>query len=286
MYGVFIGDKAGSPIEVLEVKALRTEEKHRSYAERIKILNPQTPLFERNATITDDSCLTIATMDALLHDKSFESCYRFWGEKERRLGVDQYGRSRFGSGFISWLDGTKEGNSYGNGAPMRVAPIAFWFDDLATVLDQARLSSIPSHNHPEAIAASQAIASAIFLARTGYSKIAIKDYIETQFGYMFTQTLDDFRRENRFSSKACVTTPQALACFFQAKDFEDGIRKALSIGSDSDTIGAMTGGILEAYYGVPENFIPEVEKDLRSEQKEIVDQFYQTLQEKGKVYMK
>jgi len=52
------------------------------------------------------------------------------------------------------------------------------------------------------------------------------------------------------------SVPQALECFFESANFEDAIRIAISLGGDSDTIGAMVGSIAEAYYGVP-NHIKE-----------------------------
>lgn len=44
----------------------------------------------------------------------------------------------------------------------------------------------------------------------------------------------------------CV--PQALICFLDSENFEDAIRKAVSLGGDSDTLACITGGMAEAYY--------------------------------------
>ena len=64
-------------------------------------------------------------------------------------------------------------------------------------------------------------------------------------------TLDGIRATYRFNETCQRTVPQALMAFFESTDFEDAIRNAISIGGDSDTLAAITGGVAEAYYGVP-----------------------------------
>ena len=103
MLGAIIGDIAGSYLEVLEVNSLK-EKGIRSYEERIKILNNDTPLFNENCSVTDDSILTIAIMDAIINNKAYKESLKEYGLKEINMGVDRYGRSRFGSGFIKWLN--------------------------------------------------------------------------------------------------------------------------------------------------------------------------------------
>ena len=48
-----------------------------------------------------------------------------------------------------------------------------------------------------------------------------------------------------------ASTKRAIEAFLESEDFEDAIRCAISVGGDSDTLAAITGGIAEAYYGVP-----------------------------------
>jgi len=47
------------------------------------------------------------------------------------------------------------------------------------------------------------------------------------------------------------TVPEAIIAFLESKSFEDAIRNAISLGGDSDTLAAITGGIAEAKYGIP-----------------------------------
>jgi type I restriction enzyme M protein len=70
------------------------------------------------------------------------------------------------------------------------------------------------------------------------------------------------------------TMPVALAAFFESDSFEDAIRNAISVGGDSDTIGAITGSIAEAFYDVPEDIWQEARSRLSNELAAIVDEFY------------
>ena len=131
MLGAIIGDVVGSIYEVEEVKSLKESAlKRRSYVDRIKILNKDIPLFTKDSSYTDDTVLTVAIIDAIMNDKKYETYLRKYGLSELSLGVDKYGRSRFGSGFISWLKNNYQGNSYGNGAAMRISPIGYYYNSL------------------------------------------------------------------------------------------------------------------------------------------------------------
>ncbi len=132
---------------------------------------------------------------------------------------------------------------------MRVSPVGWYFNDLSTVLSEARNSAAVTHDHPEGIKGAQATAAAIFLARSGENKADIRDFIVARFGYRFDFTLDDIRPYYRFDVTCQDSVPQALQAFFEAYNFEDAIRNAISIGGDSDTIACITGGIAEAFYG-------------------------------------
>lgn len=250
MLGSIIGDIAGSTYEVDEIIAKKAKTKI-SYEQRIKILDEKVPLYNDNSSYTDDSVLTVAIADALLNNKDYGHYLKTYGFKELNLGKDKYGRSRFGSGFTKWLLDGGEGCSFGNGSAMRVSPIGYYFNTLEEVIEQARLSAIPSHNNEEAIAGAVCIASTIFLVRKKYSKKEIQNYIEQNFNYDLKFDIMELQKNNIFSSKCCVTVPQAIYCFLASNSFEDAIRKAISIGGDTDTIACMTGSIAEAYYGIP-----------------------------------
>lgn len=274
MLGSIIGDIIGSTYEVKEVEAIKNNiDKKRNYEERIKILDNNTPLFTEDSSYTDDSVLTTAIADAILNNLDYGLCLKTYGLNELDLGMDKYGRSRFGKGFCDWLQGKGEGNSYGNGSAMRISPIGFLFNDIETIKNEVKLATIPSHNNIEAIKGAEAVAITIYLARIGKSQEEIKKYIEDNY-YKLDYKLEDLQKNYRFSSKCSNSVPQTLFCFLESNSFEDAIRKSISIGGDSDTIAAIVGGISEAYYGIPENLITEVEKYIPDYIKEVLKQFY------------
>ena len=83
-------------------------------------------------------------------------------------------------------------------------------------------------------------------------KRRIKEYIEKEYGYNLSQSLDDIRPSYHFNETCQDTVPQAIIAFLESTDFEDAIRNAISLGGDSDTLAAITGSIAEAAYGIPD----------------------------------
>ena len=140
-------------------------------------------------------------------------------------------------------------NSWGNGSAMRVSPVGFAFGTLDEVLEQAKRSAEVTHDHPEGIKGAQAIASSVFLARTGQSKDQIKSYVERTFGYNLDKTLDEIRPTYEFEVSCQKSVPQAIRAFLESDNFEDAVRKAISLGGDSDTLAFMAGGIAQAFFG-------------------------------------
>lgn len=201
------------------------------------------PLFTYLSRFTDDSVLTLATMNAIVEGTSYVKNYYDFGNKYINRG--------FGPSFKDWLlrDDMKPYNSWGNGSAMRVSPIGWAFNTLEEVLDQSKKSAEVTHNHFEGIKGAQAVASAIFLARTGKSKEDIKTYIETSFDYNLHRTINEIRPDYKFYVSCQKSVPEAIIAFLESTDFENAIRLAISLGGDSDTIACITGSISEAFYG-------------------------------------
>jgi ADP-ribosylglycohydrolase len=142
---------------------------------------------------------------------------------------------------------------------MRVSPIAWFYDDLGKVLEEALHSAEMTHNHPEGIKGAQAVAAAVFMARNGTSKDAIKAYTEKQFRYDLSTSLDVIRQDYGFEVSCQKSVPQAIIAFLESTDFEDAVRNAVSLGGDSDTQACIAGSIAEAYYGgVPSSIVNKV----------------------------
>lgn len=273
MLGAIIGDIAGSTYEVKEANALKNNTKV-SYEERVKILDKRVPLFQDNSSYTDDSVLTGAIAECVLKSGNYKDYLKTFGEKERALGLDVYGRSRFGKGFIAWLNSDTIGESYGNGCAMRISPIPMYFNELDEILNETYKATITSHNHVDSITATKAVSLAIFMAKNKFSKSEIKKQVEKECDYNLNYDLIDLQQNYRFTSKAKDSVPQAIFCFLESNDFEDAIRKAISIGGDTDTIAAITGSIAESYYGIPQNIINKVQTFIPDYIKNIVNRFY------------
>lgn len=268
MLGAIIGDVVGSYYEVLEVKEIKNG--HRSYEERIKILNQNTPLFTNNSSVTDDSILTFAIYKAIKENKPYEEILKYYAKKEIDLGKDMYGRSRFGKGFVEWVNGNTEGTSYGNGASMRISPVGYLFDTLEEVKQETYKATIPSHNHEESILCAEAVSTSIFLLRNGMSKEELKEYIEKNY-FKLDYDLEDLRRNYKFSSKSINSVPQAIFTFLESNSFEETIRNAISIGGDTDTIACIAGSLAESYYGIPAELLEQVKPYLKDYMKELLD---------------
>lgn len=201
------------------------------------------PLFHRYSHPTDDTVLTVALADSILNGKDYVLCLKEYFVRYPHVG--------YGSSFARWAMSLSSSpyNSWGNGSAMRVSPVGFAYDTLEEVLDRAARSADVTHNHPEGIKGAQATAAVVFLARTGKKKDEIKDYIEGTFGYDLSPRLDDIRPTYRFDVSCQGTVPPAIIAFLESSDFEDAVRKAVSLGGDADTLACITGGMAHAFYG-------------------------------------
>ena len=236
MFGAILGDIIGSPYEF----------------DHNNIKTKDFPLFSRNSQFTDDTVMTIAIAEAILYaDGDLDDLADEAVTSMQKLGR-LYPYAGYGARFVGWVhsDNPKPYNSLGNGAAMRVSPVAWAFDDMETVRKAARAVTAVTHNHPEGIKGAEATAAAIFMARKGASKAEIKAYIESEFGYDLNRTCDEIRPDYRHDETCMRTVPEAFAAFLEGESFEDVIRNAVSLGGDSDTLTAIAGSIAEGFYGV------------------------------------
>jgi ADP-ribosylglycohydrolase len=249
MLGAIAGDIIGSVYEAWRIKTT------------------EFPLFKKLSRFTDDTVLTTAVAWAILNNADYAVALRKFGR--------QYPLAGYGAGFALWLlSNTGPYNSWGNGSAMRVSPVGFAFSSIEEVLNQAKRSAEVTHNHPEGIKGAQATALAIFLARQGSAKVNIKQEISERFGYDLARSVDEIRPCYSFDPSCQGTVPEAIICFLESKDFEDAIRKAISLGGDSDTLACITGGIAQAYYNeIPETIISEVRKRLPEEFLNVINEF-------------
>ena len=246
-----------------------------SFYERNPTKKTDFYLFTPFSRFTDDTVMTIANADWLITHDNLWVIMQDYGNR--------YPHAGYGGMFRSWLrqDNPKPYNSLGNGSAMRVSPVGWAFDTLEETLEVAKQSAEVTHNHPEGIKGAQATVACIFMARTGKSKQEIKEYIEQTFGYNLSRTCDEIRPTYQFDVTCQGSVPESIIAFLDSTDFESAIRLAVSLGGDADTMGAITGGIAEAYYGgVPEHIKIEVLKRLPNEFIEVMQKFYQKFVEK------
>ncbi len=258
MIGAIMGDIVGSRFEWDNIKSKEFE------------------LFDAKCFPTDDSIMTLAVANAILkfspkEDNLPELAVKFM----RELGTAHYDAG-YGGHFRQWLkcSDPQPYNSFGNGSAMRVSPCGFAAGTLVEAKHLAYDVSRVTHNHWEGIKGAEATAAAIFLARAGWSKAEIRLCIDQNY-YPMNFMLDEIRPSYKFDETCQGSVPQALEAFFESRDFEDAIRNAISIGGDSDTIAAITGGVAEAYYGVPRWIYDEAMTFLDAEQRRILDKFHE-----------
>jgi ADP-ribosylglycohydrolase len=207
------------------------------------------PLFDEYCRFTDDTVLTCAVAEKLLRGGDYVDLFHEY--------VREYPTAGYGGTFVRWVSAGKREpyNSWGNGSAMRVSPVGTICDTLEEVCAEARRSADVTHNHPEGVKGAQATAVAVFLARTGHDKPALKAHIETEYGYNLSERLDDIRAVYGFDVSCQGSVPQSIIAFLESTDFESAVRNAISLGGDADTMACIAGAIAEAYYGAVPNHI-------------------------------
>lgn len=260
MYGAILGDIIGSPYEF-------------DMGDKTK----DFPLFCARSEFTDDTVMTVAVAQALLESDPAEDddTIRRRVIGQMKLWGRRYPDAGYGARFIWWLwnPNPKPYGSWGNGSAMRVSPAGWLFEDLPTVLRMAKLTAEVSHDHPEGIKGAQAVAAAIFLARTGSTKAQIKRYITEHFGYDLSRTCDEIRPGYRHVESCQETVPEAITAFLEGGSFEDAIRTAVSLGGDCDTLTDIAGAVAEAFYGVPQELKQECRARLTEPLLEVLNAF-------------
>ena len=186
----------------------------------------------------------------------------------------RYPHAGYGGAFRRWLkeSNPQPYNSWGNGAAMRVSACGWAGRTLDEVKAMSRAVTEVTHNHPEGIKGAEATAVCVFLARQGKSKDEIKAYVSEHY-YPLDFTLDEIRPSYDFDVSCQGSVPQALEAFFESTSFEDAIRNAISIGGDSDTIGAICGAIAEAFYGIPKDLYDKGMAFLDENLRSVVEKF-------------
>ena len=249
MLGAIIGDIVGSTREWHNIKTEDFE------------------LVPKGSRFTDDTVMTLAVAEWLMtdpehHSETLVACMQRLGRK--------YPNAGYGKLFSMWLmsDHPQPYTSFGNGSAMRVSPVGLYANSLEEALELARITASVSHNHPEAIKGAQAIAGCVFLKKKACwgGEEEIRQYITEKIGYNLDFNLDDVRDAYGFDVTCQGSVPIAIKAYLERSGYpaEKALRLAISMGGDSDTIGAMTASIAGAdRYCCGRGFHPNVVSQCR-----------------------
>ena len=251
MIGAIAGDMIGSPYENQPIKT------------------QAFPLAV--AAFTDDTVLTIAVANAIIRCKDYRVAIKCFARNFPNLP--------YGASFWHWIwdPNSIPYYSYGNGSAMRVSPVGFAFESVDEVMHHARCSAEVSHNHPEGIKGAQATALAVFLARKGEDKAAIRRQIETRFAYHLDCSIAEIRTGYCFDVTCQGSVPESIVAFLDSEDYVSAVKNAISLGGDADTMACIAGGIAQAFYKkIPVHLVQQVRCRLPRPLLAVMDQFNET----------
>lgn len=252
MYGALLGDLIGAPWEFNRIKHDRFE------------------MFSAQCAYTDDSIMTVAVADALLHSIDPAASMRAWAQKVKPQ------RGGYGAIFWVWLNNPDDEpyGSAGNGGAMRVSAAAMLGSTLEDALAKATLVTACTHDHHLGLNAAKATAQAIWMAKHHATQDQIRVALETAYGYDLSRPYELVQRDCYHSELAIPSVPEAITCALQSTSFEDCMRKVVALGADSDTQAAIAGPIAEMLWGIPEHYMQELRARIPEPMLKIIDELY------------
>ena len=236
MLGAIIGDMAGSIYEFNNIKSREFE------------------FLSERCEPTDDSILTCAIARALMDVKGRGTQL----QRVTMLRMKEYFLSNplpmggFGAKFFQWAlsDVTEAYGSWGNGAAMRISPVAYVANTEEEVKLLSRIVTGTTHNDPEGLKGGEVTALAVFKALHGATKEEIQKMVKSYYSGEYS--VEELHKTYTFEPSCQKTVPEGMQCFFESEDYESAIRNVMYIGGDCDTLGAIVGAVAGAYYGIPE----------------------------------
>lgn len=263
MYGAIYGDLIGSLYEYKEF--LEHDVK------RMLEASEKDELLSEDCFISDDTILTVAVRDAFINRTPYDATLKKYilanSEPVNREGYFKY---MFSPNIIKCAKGNMCGSSTGNGAIMRISPIADISTSYMFMVNEVINATSPTHNSQSAIRAALCISMIIFMAKNGVDKDSIRRSVDQHYNYQYNFDIDELRN-NMFFNKTCdETMPLVLYVFFNTNSFDEAMRMMLSLGGDTDTNCAILGGLLEALYGMDEGLKRKVDLYLPEDYQKIL----------------
>ncbi len=231
--GAVLGDILGSQYEFHRPRKLDWK--------NVPLINTTTMGF------TDDTVMTLAIKKAIAENADLVDTMVEVGRKYPNCG--------YGGNFYRWINGSNHDPyySWGNGSAMRVAFVGEYFDDYDEMQEMAKKTAMVSHNHPEGIKGAVVTATCIWTAKHGKTKQEIFDYVleqypKDEYEYSIEYSLDEIRPRYKWNESCQESVPAAMRCFYESTDYESFIRNIYSLECDSDTFGAIAGGVAEEFF--------------------------------------
>ena len=272
--GLVIGDALGVPVEFTQ--------RYERESDPVTCMRCCGTYNMPAGTWSDDSSMTIATMASIINVRGIdyeaimgEFCEWLFNEKYVQYRVFDYGnttgsalyKSRGGTPALE-CGGTGDRDN-GNGSLMRILPLAFIPDiDYETIENVSALT----HAHKRSkiacvfyIEIAKSMLESEGLTIDEHIKTATDKIIEyykgdeelNHFKRIFNDDLDDIDTIN--SGGYVVDTFESVVyCLKNTDNYRDAVLKAVNLGKDTDTVGAICGGLAGIYYGyddIPEEWI-------------------------------
>lgn len=274
--GIAAGDIAGEPYEGSCAKDMYPDLDYRDL-----------PFFRPGSHFTDDTVMSFACRKAAEANKKYGSDGKaavLMYEANLRGFARKFPMAGYGAHFYDWAVlgvNSTEYRSYGNGGAMRSGVIGAVFDDVKTVIRQAVYSALPSHSHPEGIKGAVVTAVSVYLALHQIPKEDILQYMSSFYAVPFRDKplwspMPDMPIEELIdhgwqctSVTTQITMPEVIINLRNSDSYETCIRNVFRYPCDSDTIGAISGGIAAALYGNTDVAGMDTEKELREKLKEL-----------------
>ncbi len=233
--------------------------------------------FTSRSKYSDDTILTFATIDWLLHSDQSSEAMLVYLKKYYSKYPDK-NPTIYGPSFVNWIENAdgKYRSSVGNGGAMRASAIGFYATSEEQLEELVYQSMRVTHNSEEGLKSALMVAMAVFKLRNGMTKQGLKQFMEEEYNFNLTyKNYNKYRKSYTYDfPNGYETVRPAIIAFLFSENFEDAIRNAVAFGGDTDTLTTITANLADAFYGgVPKDLVRECRRFLNSRFKALLNEF-------------